>query len=137
MAVLRLSTAARNAATAAISTLVDAGAGAGTVKIYSGAQPATPNTAASGMLLATVVLGDPSFSAPVNGTATGADPASVTAVASGAAGWFRIADSDGNAVMDGDVTATGGGGSMQLANVDLVAGGTVDITAVSHATPLG
>src|SRR5690349_5887581 len=105
MATLRINTSARNAAVKAVTDLVDAGTGAGTIKIYSGSQPATPATAASGTLLATVVLGDPAFSAPSNGVAAGADPAAVNAVATGTAGWCRVADSDGNAVLDGDVTA--------------------------------
>lgn len=134
---VRLSTAARNAATDAISGLVDAGSGPGTIKIYSGSQPATPNTAASGTLLATVTLSDPAFGASSAGTATGADPAPVTAAATGTAGWWRMADSDGNPVMDGSVTASGGGGDMQLSTVSLTSGGSVDITALSHTTPTG
>ena len=137
MAVLRLSTAARNASTDAISALVDAGATAGTVKIYDGVQPATPDDAATGTLLATVVLGDPAFAASVAGTATGADPVSVDAAATGTATWFRMADGDGSPVMDGDVTDEAGTGTLKLSTTSLVAGSPVDIGTPSHTTPLG
>ena len=127
---LRISTGARNAAVDAITALVGS---TGTLKIYSGSQPATPADAATGTLLATVSLG--AWAAGSTGTATGADPASVNAVATGTAGWFRAASSGGTTVFDGDVTATGGGGVMQLSSTSLVSGGSVDITAVSLTMP--
>ena len=79
----------------------------------------------------------PSFGAAASGTITGADPAAVTAVATGAATHFRAADSTGAAVLDGDVTATGGGGALQIASTSLSPGVTVDITALSFTMPLG
>ena len=135
MAVVRLSTAARNAAVSAVAGLVDADAGAGLIKIYTGSQPATANDAASGTLLATVTLGDPAFGAASTGTVTGADPASVTAVATGTAGWFRMSDASGDTVLDGDVTATSGGGAMELSSTSITSGGSVDITALSLTMP--
>lgn len=119
----------------AVWTLVDAGSGAGTIKIYTGTQPATPDTAPTGTLLATVTLIDPSFSTASSGTITGGDPAAVNPVASGSAGWFRVADSAGNAVYDGAVTATGGGGELQLSNIAIGPGINVDITALSFTQP--
>lgn len=135
MAVVRLATATRNAAAAAVAALVDAGPAAGTIKIYTGAQPANADTAASGTLLATVVLGDPAFSGPSGGTATGADPAAVTPAASGTAGWFRMADSTGATVLDGDVTDSGGTGTMKLSSTALVTGTPVDITSLTITMP--
>jgi len=135
MAILRLATSARNAAVKGVTDAIDAGSGPGTIKIYSGSQPATPATAASGTLLATIVLGDPAFAAPANGVATGADPAAVNAAATGTASWCRVADSDGNAVLDGDVTASGGGGFMQLSSTALTSGTPVDITSLSLTMP--
>lgn len=135
--VVRLSTAARNASTAGVVGLIDAGIGPGTIQIRSGAQPATAGTAASGTLLATVTLGDPAFGAPATGTATGADPAPVTGVADGAAGWFRVLDSTGATVFDGSVTVTGGGGDMTVATTTISVGVSVDVTALSYTTPAG
>lgn len=128
---IRISTTARNSAADVIGNLVDAGAGAGTLKLYTGAQPATPNTAASGTLLATVTLVDPAFTAAVTGSKTLADPAPVTGVADGTAGWWRIADSDGNAVIDGTAGTTGTDLILNTATIsngvsfDILSGGTI------------
>ncbi|HEY1177711.1 MAG TPA: hypothetical protein VGF17_16270 [Phytomonospora sp.] len=135
--ILRLATAARNAALAGpgVASLVDAGSGPGTIKIYGGSMPANPATAPGSSPLATVVLGDPAFSAPSTGVSAGADPAAVNATAGGAATWCRMADSDGNTVLDGDVTATGGGGFMQLSNTTLTSGAPVDVTSLQLTMP--
>lgn len=134
---LGLSTSARNAACDAIVDLLDAGAGAGTIQIRSGTRPANPNTTATGTLLATVTLIDPAFGAASTGVATLTDPASVTGVAAGTASWFRALDSNSNAVMDGDVTATGGGGDLQLNTTTISVGLTVDITGGTVTMPIG
>lgn len=131
----RLPAATRNALAQQVQVLTDAGPAAGTLKIYSGTQPATGDTAATGTLLATVTLGDPSFGTASSGTLTGADPAAVTAVAAGTAGWFRVQDSTGANVWDGAVTATGGGGELQLATTTISVGLSVDITSLSVTMP--
>lgn len=130
MATTRIADATRNAIANAVTGLVGA---TGTAKIYTGTQPATPDTAASGTLLATVALG--AWGSASSGTATGADPASVNAVATGTAGWVRVASSGGAAVFDGDVTATGGGGTMTLSSTSLTSGNPVDVTSVTVTAP--
>ena len=130
MAVLRIPTATRNAVVDAVTALVGS---TGTLKIYSGSQPASANDAASGTLLATVTMG--AWAAASAGTAAGADPASVNASATGTAGWFRAANSGGTTVFDGDVTATGGGGTMTLSSTSLTSGNPVDITSVTVTMP--
>jgi hypothetical protein len=136
MAVVRISTACRNAMVDAAVALIDADAGAGTIKIYDGTMPASPNTGITTQtLLATVNLATTSFAAGSSGVAVGTDPASVTAVATGTAAWCRVADNTGDPVIDGDVTATGGGGFMQLSSTSIVSGGAVDITALSLTQP--
>lgn len=127
---LTLATNSRNAAAKAIADLMDAGS---TVKIYTGSKPATPQDAATGTLLATVVLG--AFGAPSNGTVQGADPAAVNAVATGTAGWARIASSTGSVVMDGDVSGSAGAGLVKLSSTALTSGAPVDITSVSFTMP--
>lgn len=130
-----LSTSARNAAVAAVVGLIDAGAGAGTMQIRTGSRPANPQAAATGTLLATVTFQDPAFGAPSGGSAACTNPAGVTAVATGTASWVRIADSAGNAVMDGSVTTTGGGGDVTLATVSITTNDLVDITGGSLTMP--
>ncbi|MEV8636520.1 hypothetical protein AB0395_33220 [Streptosporangium sp. NPDC051023] len=133
---LRLSGAARNAAASAIAALADAGSGPGVVEIRTGSQPASPADAATGTLLVTVPLADPAFGAVANGTAALAGtPLTATATGSGTAGWCRIKDSAGSAVMDGSVSATGGGGDLELATTSIATGLTVEITAGSMTMP--
>lgn len=136
MPVLRHSTAARNAAASAVVGLLDAGPAAGRIEIRSGTMPATPQTAATGTLLATVTLADPAAGAPATGAATIADPAAVTGVADGTATWARFLDSAGGVVMDCDVTATGGGGALTLSTVTISAGVTVDLGAITYTVPV-
>ena len=133
----RLATAARNAATNSVVALVDADVGAGTIQIRTGAQPATANDPATGTLLATVTLADPSFAAAVAGVATlDATPVlSTVGVANGTAGWFRMLDNSGDTVLDGAVTVTGGGGEMELNTTTISVGVTVEITAGTLTTP--
>jgi hypothetical protein len=132
----RLPANVRNAMVDAVVDLLDAGAGAGTVEIRTGAQPAA-GAAATGTLLATATLSDPAFGASASGTATAAAIAAVAAVADGTAGWFRAKDSDGNMVIDGSITETGGGGDMELNTDQLSTGVDFDITAWTVTQPSG
>jgi hypothetical protein len=125
---LTIADAVRTARNDVLVDSLDAGSGAGTIKIYSGSRPATPDDAITGTLLATVTCADPAFGASSTGAATISDPASVTAVATATATHFRAADSDGTAKFDGDVTATGGGGDLTLATTSITSGLSVDIT---------
>lgn len=133
----RLSTAARNAATNAVAALPDADVGAGSIQIRTGAQPATANDPATGTLLATLTLADPSFGAAALGVATlDATPVlTTTGVAAGTAGWFRMLDNSGDTVLDGAVTVTGGGGEMELNTTTISIGVTVEVTAGTLTTP--
>jgi hypothetical protein len=137
MAVVRLSTTARNAMADSLVDLLDAGTGAATIQIRSGSMPATPQTAATGTLLATVTLADPAAGSAATGVATISDPASVTGAADGTAGWARILDSSNNVVMDCDVTATGGGGAITLNTVTISTGVSVDLGAITVTVPQG
>lgn len=137
----RISTAARTASTSAITALVDGGAGAGRLRIYTGSQPAGPGTTPSGTLLAEFTLSDPAYTT-ANGVSTlDVTPAvTTTGVAAGEAGWFRVLDSTeaagtGLGVYDGSVTATGGGGDLTLATTTISVGLTVEITSATLTAP--
>lgn len=133
----RLSTASRNAATNAVAALPDADVGPGSIQIRTGAQPASADLAATGTLLATLVLADPSFAASAAGVAAlDATPVlSTTGVAAGTAGWFRMLDNSGDTVLDGAVTVTGGGGELELNTTTISIGVTVEVTAGTLTTP--
>ena len=121
-----------------IGTALDADAGPGTIKVYTGTQPTNPNTAASGTLLCTFTLADPSFGAASTGSKTiQGTPLATTGVADGTAGWFRAADQSGDAVMDGTVSATGGGGNLELNTTTVSTGLSVEITGGTVTMPLG
>lgn len=134
---LRLSDSVRNAKVDAAVDKLDGGTGAsaGYIEIRSGSQPATPATAASGTVLATVALANPAFGSASGGSATLNDPASVNAAASGTAGWARFYDRAGSVCWDGDVTATGGGGVVTLSSLSLTSGAPVDITGGTYTQP--
>jgi hypothetical protein len=133
---LTLPTATRDAMCNTLVDRLDA-SGAGEIEIRSGARPASADAAATGSVLATVVLAAPAFGNSANGTATLTDPPSVTGVAAGTATWFRALDGAGATVMDGSVTATGGGGDLELATTAITAGLTVDITGGTVTMPAG
>ena len=138
MANFRAATAVRQAMGNAAVALVDAGATAGKLKIYSGAVPASPNDALGAqVLLAELTMADPSFgSTDANGVAT-ANPitADAAADATGTASFFRIEDSAGVTRFQGDVTATGGGGDLQLATTSITAGVEVSISSLTITVP--
>lgn len=130
-----ISSALRTSIADRVTALVDAGVAAGTLKIYTGAQPAGPGTAPTGTLLVTFTLTDPAFAAAVAGVADlDADP-DLSAIAgnTGTAGWFRIADSDGNGVLDGAVATSGS--QLNLSSTSITSGGTVTITAGTVTAP--
>lgn len=133
---IRLPVARRNAAVDAILSVLDAG---GTIEIRTGAQPAAADDAASGTLLATYTLAVPAFGDAATGTATlDATPVlTATGVAAGTAGWFRAKDTSAATVMDGSVTASGGGGDFIVATTTVSVGLTVRLTAGTVTMPAG
>ena len=139
---LRISTAARNAAVAAIAALVDGGSGAGVIRVYSGSQPATPATSPSGTLLLEFTCSDPAFGSPATGVVNlDITPAVADdGITNGTAGYFRICDSTeaagtGLGIVDGSVTATGGGGDLTLSTTSITTGLTVTITSLTLTMP--
>lgn len=128
-------TATRTAMVQAILDDIDAGAAAGSVRIYNGTQPATCGTATT--LLAEATLNDPAGTVASGVLTLDIDPAVTdsSANATGTASWFRIVDSDGNCAVDGTVTATGGGGDLTLSSTSITSGGTVTITSFTITAP--
>jgi hypothetical protein len=138
----RISTAARNAMCDALVDLLDGGSGPGVIRVYTGAQPAGPGSAPTGTLLAEFTLSDPAFGSAAVGVATLDVTPALTDVglADGTAGWFRALDSteaagSGLGVLDGSVTATGGGGQLELNTVTISTGVDVEITAGTVTVP--
>lgn len=130
---VRLSASLANDLANAIKTAVDAGA-AGKIKIYTGSQPATADTAVSGTLLATFTLSDPSFGAASGGVITLAGvPLTVAAAATGTAGWFRLMTSADASVLDGSVGTSGN--QINLNTTSITSGVNVTITSGTITMP--
>lgn len=106
---------------------IDAGAGAGTVKVYSGTVPANVGTAITDQtLLATLTLSDPCGSVS-NGVLTfSAITEDSSGDANGTPTFARLADSDGNNVAQ--VTAGVGSGELNF-GAEIVAGQPVQISS--------
>ena len=132
MAIIRFVDAVKNAVLLPIKTAIDAGSGPGTIKFYTGTQPTLPSDAVvAQVLLGTVTFQDPSGPNPTSGAFTAATPLvqDSAADATGVATWARIADSTGATVCDVNVTATGGGGTIQLNTTSIVIGGPIIISS--------
>ena len=107
---------------------------AGTIKIYTGTQPATADTAASGTLLATFTLGSPGFGVASGGTITlNGTPLTVAAAATGTAGWFRMATSGSTTILDGSVGTSGN--QINLNTTSITSGVNVTITSGTITMP--
>ena len=125
---LGLATTLRNARLDQINTAINAGAGAGLIRIYDGTRPATGGAATT--LLAELTCTDPAAAAASGGVLTlSAVTADASANATGTATWFRIVDSTAAFVLDGSVTITAGGGDMTLDSTSITVGQQVSLTS--------
>lgn len=125
---LQLSTAVRNAQANAIEATIGTSA---ILKIRSGAAPADCATADSGTVLATLALPSDWMAAASGGAvAKSGTWQDSSADASGTAGHFRLYASDGTTChAQGTVTATSGGGDMEVQNTNFAAGQSFSITS--------
>lgn len=135
MAILRSRTTTANKALTQYKDDLDAGSGPGTAKIYSGTMPATPETAATGTLLAELVLAKPCGVVADKKLTFSAITQDLEANNTGVASHVRLADSDGNVIIDGDVSGTGGTGVLRLNTTTIAAGGPVLINSFELTLP--
>lgn len=133
---VNLSVATRNAMADIVVARLDLDAGPASIALRTGASPGADN-AATGTLLATLAFNDPSFAAAALGVATmdNTPVLSAVGVAAGTAGYFRMTDNSGDVVMDGTITATGGGGDLELNTTTISVGLAVEITAGTITQP--
>jgi hypothetical protein len=117
---VKLSNAAAIVACDAITALVDAG----DMRVRTGAPPANGDSAATGTLLGTFTLPDPAFNGATDGNphanALAETIADTVGVAGGAAGYFEARTSGAAVVWTGTITASGGGGDLEINDVDIV-----------------
>ena len=132
---LRLSTTVRNNACNAVVDSIDAGSGAGALKIYTGAQPTAVSDNPTGTLLGTLPFSDPAFGNASTGVATASAITSDTSADnSGTAGHACIFDSDNNPLMD--MTCGLGSGDLNFDNNVIVAGGIIAVSSMTVTVPI-
>ena len=127
--------------------------GNGVIDIYSGTQPATADSAATGTLLGTVTLNSGAFNPGVttNGLTFAAAAAGAVAksgvwsfvgIAAGTAGWFRFR---GNAVDAGGISTTlprldgsvaTSGANLNLSNISIAIGAPTTVDTFTWTQPL-
>lgn len=131
---LQLDVSMRNARLDAMETNVGTSP---VLKIRSGAPPATVATADSGTVLATITLPVDWMANAASGTKAMAGTWSTSSAnAAGTAGHYRIYLTDGTtAKMQGTVTATGGGGDLEVNNTVFASGQAFSITSYSWTDP--
>jgi len=139
----QLSAAATSAAATAGADAVCALLDGGSILIYSGTRPASPDVAiTTQVLLATLEFADPAFAAAVAGVATAnAITDDSDADASGEATWFRTVTSADTSVWDGfvgvrDLPTVGDRYDCELSSADIIQHGTVSITSCVFTFPL-
>ena len=135
MATLRTKTTTANKALTQYKDDLDAGSGPGTARIYSGTIPASPETPATGTLLAELVLSKPCGVVADKKLTFSAIAQDLEANNTGVASHVRLADSDGNVVIDGDVSGTGGTGVLKLNTTIVTALGPVFINSFELSIP--
>lgn len=132
---MRVSTASRNTMIDAWTALLNGG----TIRIYDGSRPATPETAVSTqVLLAELTLNATAFGAAASASASAnAITADSDIDASGTASWARVRTSGGTAVADLTVTATGGGGDIEFNSVAFQADAQASISSFTVSLAIG
>lgn len=125
---LQLSAAVRNAMLDAIESTIGTSA---VLKIRTGAPPSAVSDADSGTVLATLSLPSDWMAAASSGSkAKSGTWEDTSADATGTAAHFRVYQSNGTTQhMQGTVTATGGGGDMEVNNTSFASGQAFTITA--------
>lgn len=118
-------TAVRNAVADLVVDRIDAGAGAGTLEMQTSGD----------VEVATLTFSDPAFGAASSGVATASAITSDTNATGGTIAKARAKDSTGTEVFACSVTASGGGGDIELSSVVVSAGQTVAVTSLTYTAP--
>jgi len=90
---------------------------------------------AASATVATLTFSNPAFGAAASGTATAAAITSDTAAVGGTITKAELRQGGATPIILCSVTATGGGGDIQMNSVIISAGQTVAITALTYSAP--
>lgn len=126
---LGYATALRNTRMVDVQAAIDAGAGAGLLRIYTATRPATCGAATT--LLAELTHTDPCAGAPSSGVLTfNAITQDSSANATGTAAWYRDVDSTGTCVVDGSVGTSGS--DLNLNSTSIATGQAVSVSSKAY-----
>jgi archaellin len=114
-------TSARNAAADAVVDAIDAG-GAGTLQLQT----------SGGTLVATLTFGATAFGAASSGVATANAITADPSAAGGTTTKGVIKSGAGTVIINFTVTATGGGGDIELNNTTIAAGSNVSLSSLTY-----
>jgi hypothetical protein len=104
---------------------IDNGAAAGTLEFQT----------SGNVEVATLTFSDPAFGGASGATATASAISSDTNATGGTIAKAVLQDSDGNDKILCSVTATGGGGDIELSAVAVSAGQTVSVSSLTYTAP--
>ena len=134
---MALNTRVSLAAWTAMMTALGVKLNSGYIQIYTGTQPATPDTALSAnTLLVTLTFSATAWASVTLGVATANAITGGTAVANGTATWFRCyASDDATAHLDG--TCGTSGTDMIVSNATIATGAPVTCSSMTCQYPTG
>lgn len=116
-------TALRSAIADLVDTTINTGAGTAVLKLRDGTTD-----------IVTFNLANPAFGAAASGIITLAGvPISAVAATSGDVDNFQILDRDGTVTLSGSVTATGGGGDIEVSNISVASAQDCDLESLTYA----
>jgi hypothetical protein len=127
-----LATSVVSARAEALRTLLNTGAAGAKIKIYSGDGPGGPDATATGTLLAEVPVTYP-IPAATAGVLRLTPSADATVITNGVAGWARVVNSAGAALLDLVCGTDGSGADLILSSQSLFQGGSVRVTLFTIA----
>lgn len=136
MAEIELNIAHRDAILDATGAVFNGGA----VDVRSGSRPGADETA-TGTLLCTVTVPNPAFAAASSGSMAKAGAWTGEVLATGEPGHYRLRNSGGTQIREGDAAESPGSGESMildgLVDGDLIEGGTLTIDTYAIAQPAG
>lgn len=119
------------------NTMVDSLNGTFAVfRVYTGTQPATADTAPTGILLSIIDMVN-GYTTSLDGTAILAAAETGTGVVTGTAGWGRMLDAGGTHWVDGTVGVQGSGADFILDTINIIDGEPVSLINASLTMPAG
>ena len=119
-------TAVRNSIAGVVSSAVDAGVGAGKMVFMTSGD----------VEVATLTMSDPAFGAASSGVITANAITRDESATGGTVALFKLTDSADTEVLRGSVTATGGGGDIELTSVTITAGEPVEVSSYTYTAPV-